>query len=103
MANDVYRALTRVVSGQASQEILIRDLENIYSQTRNISHEYNPVVTGEQFEVYLIDLFKDFSNEDCRVIYKGPFRDRDWKIKHRKTDCSLPNMPGAFSQYEKTQ
>lgn len=71
LANDVYRALTRVVSGQASQEILIRDLENIYSQTRNISHEYNPVVTGEQFEVYLIDLFKDFSNEDCRVIYKG--------------------------------
>ncbi|CAL2104279.1 conserved protein of unknown function [Tenacibaculum sp. 190130A14a] len=69
LANDVYLAMNKVQQGNTG-ESLLQNLEKIYTQTRNISHENSPVVTGRQFETYLKQLFQDFTTDHCRVMSK---------------------------------
>lgn len=69
LANDVYLAMSKVQQGNTG-ESLLQNLERIYEQTRNISHENSPVLTGLQFEKYLKQLFQDFTTDECRIMSK---------------------------------
>lgn len=72
LANDVYLTMNKLQNGESySQTTLLSDLENIYIQTRDISHENSPVVTGAKFQEFLQQLFIDFSTDNCKVISKG--------------------------------
>ncbi|WP_408039618.1 tetratricopeptide repeat-containing sensor histidine kinase [Tenacibaculum amylolyticum] len=72
LANDVYLTMNKLQNGESySQSALLSDLENIYIQTRDISHENSPVVTGAKFQEFLQQLFIDFSTDNCKVISKG--------------------------------
>lgn len=72
LANDVYLTMNKLQNGESySQTSLLSDLENIYNQTRDISHENSPVVTGLKFREFLQQLFTDFSTDECKIISKG--------------------------------
>ncbi|WP_143569756.1 tetratricopeptide repeat-containing sensor histidine kinase [Tenacibaculum agarivorans] len=72
LANDVYLAMNKLQNSEAvqSSELLV-DLDKIYKQTRDISHENSPVVTGEKFQEFLQQLFIDFSTDECKIMNKG--------------------------------
>ncbi|CAL2078895.1 ATP-binding protein [Tenacibaculum sp. 190524A05c] len=72
LANDVYLTMNKLQNGESySQTSLLSDLEHIYTQTRDISHENSPVVTGVKFREFLQQLFTDFSTDTRKVISKG--------------------------------
>ncbi|OSY89134.1 hypothetical protein WH52_00300 [Tenacibaculum holothuriorum] len=70
LANDVYLVMNKIQQGE-DEEVLLNKLEKIYSQTRNISHENSPVLTGIQFEYFLKQLFTEFNSDICKVLNKG--------------------------------
>ncbi|AZJ35527.1 sensor histidine kinase [Tenacibaculum singaporense] len=71
MANDVYAVMNTLQNTSITDERLLTRVEKIYAQTRDISHENSPVLTGEHFESFLKQLFLDFTNDRCKVIHKG--------------------------------
>ncbi|WP_431165187.1 hypothetical protein [Tenacibaculum halocynthiae] len=71
LANDVYLAMNKIQNKAGEESSILVDLEKIYLQTRNISHENSPVLTGNQFEDFLKQLFADFSADGCKVMNKG--------------------------------
>ncbi|SEE49626.1 hypothetical protein SAMN04487765_2820 [Tenacibaculum sp. MAR_2010_89] len=71
LANDVYLAMNKIQNKSGEESSILADLEKIYLQTRNISHENSPVLTGNQFEGFLKQLFADFSADGCKVMNKG--------------------------------
>ncbi|MDO6675062.1 hypothetical protein Q4517_05820 [Tenacibaculum sp. 1_MG-2023] len=71
LANDVYAVMNTLQNTSVTDERLLTRVEKIYAQTRDISHENSPVLTGEHFENFLKQLFLDFTNDRCKVIHKG--------------------------------
>lgn len=71
LANDVYAVMNTLQNTSTLDERLLTRVEKIYAQTRDISHENSPVLTGEHFENFLKQLFLDFTNDRCKVIHKG--------------------------------
>ncbi|MGG6231830.1 sensor histidine kinase [Tenacibaculum sp. SDUM215027] len=71
LANDVYAVMSTLQNTSITDERLLTRVEKIYAQTRDISHENSPVLTGEHFENFLKQLFLDFTNDRCKVIHKG--------------------------------
>jgi signal transduction histidine kinase len=71
LANDVYAVMNTLQNTSITDERLLTRVEKIYAQTRDISHENSPVLTGEHFESFLKQLFLDFTNDRCKVIHKG--------------------------------
>ncbi|CAM1358459.1 conserved hypothetical protein [Tenacibaculum sediminilitoris] len=71
LANDVYAVMSTLQNNSTTDTRLLTRVEKIYAQTRDISHENSPVLTGEQFESFLKQLFVDFTNDTCKVIHKG--------------------------------
>ncbi|MDP2541768.1 hypothetical protein CSC81_15215 [Tenacibaculum discolor] len=71
LANDVYAVMNTLQNTSITDERLLTRVEKIYAQTRDISHENSPVLTGEHFENFLKQLFLDFTNDRCKVIHKG--------------------------------
>ncbi|WP_417800176.1 hypothetical protein [Tenacibaculum sp.] len=71
LANDVYAVMNTLQNISITDERLLTRVEKIYAQTRDISHENSPVLTGEHFESFLKQLFLDFTNDRCKVIHKG--------------------------------
>ncbi|TDQ29733.1 tetratricopeptide repeat-containing sensor histidine kinase [Tenacibaculum caenipelagi] len=71
LANDVYAVMNTLQNKAETDTKLLARVEKIYAQTRDISHENSPVLTGEHFESFLKQLFIDFTNDTCKVIHKG--------------------------------
>ena len=71
LANDVYAVMNTLQNSSTTDARLLTRVEKIYTQTRDISHENSPVLTGEHFESFLKQLFLDFTNNTCKVIHKG--------------------------------
>lgn len=71
LANDVYSVMNTLQNKAETDTKLLARVEKIYAQTRDISHENSPVLTGEHFESFLKQLFIDFTNDTCKVIHKG--------------------------------
>ncbi|WP_299836504.1 tetratricopeptide repeat-containing sensor histidine kinase [uncultured Tenacibaculum sp.] len=72
LANDVYLAMNKIQNNTIIKSTdLLADLDKIYKQTRDISHENSPVITGEKFQEFLQQLFIDFTTDTCKIINKG--------------------------------
>lgn len=71
LANDVYAVMNTLQNKGETDSKLLTRVEKIYAQTRDISHENSPVLTGEYFEDFIKQLFLDFTNDTCKVIHKG--------------------------------
>ncbi|RKF03380.1 hypothetical protein C8N26_1765 [Tenacibaculum lutimaris] len=71
LANDVYAVMNTLYNTSTTDARLLTRIEEIYAQTRNISHENSPILIGEHFEDFLKQLFLDFTSDHCKVIHKG--------------------------------
>ncbi|MFL0105332.1 ATP-binding protein, partial [Tenacibaculum maritimum] len=74
LASDVYHVMNKIQNRKVSNEELLEDLESIYYQTRDISHENSPIITGDSFENFLKQLFLDFTTNGCKILSKDLFK-----------------------------
>jgi signal transduction histidine kinase len=75
LANDVYHTMafaeTQDLSTTQNKEILISNLDTIYSRTRNISRENNAMETGPLFIADLKEMMSGFNTQEVNVITNG--------------------------------
>lgn len=75
LANDVYHTMafaeTQDLSTTHNKEILISNLDTIYSRTRNIAREYNALETGPLFISDLKEMMSGFNTQEVHVITNG--------------------------------
>lgn len=75
LANDVYHAMTfaetQDLSALSNKEMLLKDLDNIYSRTRNISKENSLIDTGQDFVPSLRDMMSNYGNHEVNIIVNG--------------------------------
>ena len=75
LANDVYQTMafaeTQDLSTTRNKEILLSNLDTIYSRTRNISKENISVETGPAFLPDFKEMMTDFNTHEVNVIANG--------------------------------
>ena len=75
LANDVYHAMTfaetQDLATENNKEILLNNLDNIYSRTRNISKENSAIDTGSHFVPHLKEMMATYSNDAVNVLVNG--------------------------------
>lgn len=75
LANDVYHTMafaeTQDLSSSQNKEILLNNLDTIYSRTRNISKENSTIDTGLNFVSSLKEMMAGFSTEATNVLVNG--------------------------------
>nr|WP_309759465.1 ATP-binding protein [Flavobacterium sp.] len=75
LANDVYQTMafaeTQDLSTTQNKEILLSNLDTIYSRTRNISKENISVETGPAFLSDFKEMMTDFNTHEVNVIANG--------------------------------
>ncbi|MCV9930440.1 ATP-binding protein [Flavobacterium sp. LS1R49] len=88
LANDVYHTIvlaeTKDLSSPENKEILLSNLDTIYSGTRNISRQNSTIDTGENFESELKEMLSSYNSNEINVIIKDN-NDINWsKIEAEK-------------------
>ena len=72
LANDVYHTMafaeTQDLSSTQNKEILLTNLDTIYSRTRNISKENSPIDTGLHFVAGLKEMISDFNTDAVTIL-----------------------------------
>lgn len=72
LANDVYHTIvlaeTKDLSTSENKEILLSNLDTIYSGTRNISRQNSTIDTGENFENELKEILSSYNGNETNVI-----------------------------------
>jgi hypothetical protein len=75
LANDVYHTMTfaetQDLASIENKEILLNNLDTIYSRTRNISQENSVIDTGLQFMTDLKEMMSKFNTENVNVLVNG--------------------------------
>jgi signal transduction histidine kinase len=75
LANDVFQTMTFVetqdLSTNQNKEILLTNLDTIYSRTRNISKENSTIETGPLFASNLKEMMSGFNNNEVNVLING--------------------------------
>jgi signal transduction histidine kinase len=75
LANDVFQTMafaeTQDLSTKQNKEILLTNLETIYSRTRNISKENSPIEAGPLFVPSLKEMMSGFNNNEVNVLING--------------------------------
>ena len=75
LANDVYHAMTfaetQDLSTSQNKEILLTNLDTIYSRTRNISKENSTIETGSNFISTLKELIASFNTNEVNILVNG--------------------------------
>ena len=75
LANDVYHTMafaeTQDLSTNQNKEILLTNLDTIYSRTRNISKENSSIETGPQFVSNLKEMIAAFNSPTINVLING--------------------------------
>ena len=75
LANDVYQTMafaeTQDLAKNENKEILLSNLDCIYSRTRNISRENSTVETGVQFIPNLKEMMSGFNTDRVNVLTNG--------------------------------
>ena len=75
MANDVYQTMafaeTQDLSTAHNKEVLLNNLETIYSRTRNISKENSIVETGAHFLPNLKEMMSGFNTNEVNILTNG--------------------------------
>ncbi|KFF15694.1 tetratricopeptide repeat-containing sensor histidine kinase [Flavobacterium hydatis] len=74
LANEVYHTIvlaeTKDLSTEENKEILLSNLDTIYSGTRNISRQNSTIDTGEIFESELKEMLSSYNSNKINVIIK---------------------------------
>lgn len=89
LANDVFNTITfaetQNLSSVDNKEILLHNLDTIYSRTRNISKENNTINTGPDYAQHLKEMMGSYSNPKTNVIING-FDSFNWSLleEHKK-------------------
>ncbi|MFV5699804.1 ATP-binding protein [Flavobacterium sp. ZT3R17] len=75
LANDVYHTMafaeTQDLSTNENKEILLTNLDTIYSRTRNISKENSTIETGLHFISNLKEMISSFNNNTVNILIIG--------------------------------
>jgi signal transduction histidine kinase len=75
LANDVYRTMafaeTQDLSSNQNKEILLNNLDTIYSRTRNISKENSTIDIGIQFVAGLKEMISGFNTDAVNILING--------------------------------
>ena len=75
LANDVYQTMafaeTQDLSTGHNKEVLLNNLETIYSRTRNISKENSIVETGAHFLPNLKEMMSGFNTNEVNILTNG--------------------------------
>lgn len=75
LANDVYQTMafaeTQDLAKNENKEILLTNLDGIYSRTRNISRENSAIETGIQFIPNLKEMMSGFNTDSVNVLANG--------------------------------
>ena len=75
LANDVYHTMafaeTQDLSSSQNKEILLTNLDTIYSRTRNISKENSTIDTGLHFVVGLKEMMSSFNTDAVTILING--------------------------------
>jgi len=71
VANDVYNIMNKIQYTTNNASHILDDLDKVYLQTRNISHENNTIETGIKFEKFLKNMLSGFNNEQCKIFIKN--------------------------------
>ena len=75
LANDVYHTMafaeTQDLSTSQNKEILLTNLDTIYSRTRNISRENSTIETGTLFVSHLKEMMSGFNTDKVNVLANG--------------------------------
>lgn len=75
LANDVYHTMafaeTQDLSSSQNREVLLNNLDTIYSRTRNISKENSTINTGEQYFEGLKEMMSGFNTQTIRILVNG--------------------------------
>ena len=75
LANDVYQTMafaeTQDLSTAHNKEVLLNNLETIYSRTRNISKENSIVETGAHFLPNLKEMMSGFNTNEVNILTNG--------------------------------
>lgn len=88
LANEVYHTIvlaeTKDLSSSENKEILLSNLDTIYSGTRNISRQNSTIDTGENFESELKEMLSSYNGNEVSIIIKDN-NDINWpKIQSEK-------------------
>ncbi|MEL1255974.1 ATP-binding protein [Flavobacterium sp. DGU38] len=72
LANDVFYAITytqtQSLASENSKEMLLQNLDNIYSRVRGISRENNDIDTGANYSANLKEMFSAYNSNSTNVI-----------------------------------
>jgi signal transduction histidine kinase len=75
LANDIYHTMAFVENKNLSifenKEQLLLNLDAIYSRTRDISKENNPIITTEKFTFYLKEMISGFNTANINLLLTG--------------------------------
>ncbi|MTH17360.1 ATP-binding protein [Flavobacterium sp. LC2016-01] len=75
LANDVYHAMAfvenRNLSVEENSTHLLKKLDDIYSRTRNISKENNPILNNQNYTVQLKEMISRFNTSDVNLLLNG--------------------------------
>lgn len=75
LANDVYQTMafteTQDLSSLENREVLLNNLDAIYSRTRNISKENSVIETGIHFVTNLKEMLSSFNTNEVNVLING--------------------------------
>jgi signal transduction histidine kinase/Tfp pilus assembly protein PilF len=75
LANDVYHTMafaeTQDLSTRQNKEILLNNLDTIYSRTRNISKENSTIEAGPLFLSGLKEMISGFNNNEVNILTNG--------------------------------
>ena len=75
LANDVYHTMafaeTQDLSSSQNKEILLTNLDTIYSRTRNISKENSTIETGLHFVANLKEMMSGFNTNAVNILING--------------------------------
>ena len=92
LANDVFQTMafaeTQDLSTMENKEVLLTNLENIYSRTRNISKENSIIESGPNFVSNLKEMMSGFNSKEVNVLING-IDTINWTTVERKNKISL--------------
>lgn len=97
LANDMFEVMvyadTQNFAEPGQKQKLVKNLDNIYNKTRDISRESNNIDTGVNFPIVLKDMLADYKTEDINVMF----------IKYNSVDWQVVSKPKKIAVYRVLQ
>lgn len=92
LANDVYQTMKFVenedLSSATNKEVILQNLDNIYTLTRNISIENNTIETGIHFKQQLKEMLFGFNTNSTNIIINN-IDAIDWTVQTNENKITL--------------